>query len=67
MLPHRLIRLSSPKLNYIIGAGAIILYADVIFHVIPTTSPDVTVVLCNVCIYSISKGLLVSIADVLLG
>ena len=46
---HRLIRLSSPNLNYIIGAGAMVLFADVILHVIPTTSPDVAVVLCNVC------------------
>ena len=55
--PHRLIRLSSPNLNYIIGAGAIVLYADVILHVIPTTSPDVTTVICNVCT-TISKKFL---------
>ena len=46
--PHSLIRLSSPNLNYIIGAGAMVLYADVILRVIPTMSPDVAVVLCNV-------------------
>jgi len=55
LFSHRLIRLSSPNLNYIIGAGAIVLYADVILHVIPTMSPDVTTVICNVC-KSIGEG-----------
>ena len=47
-LYHRLIRLSSPNLNYIIGLGAIILYLNVISFVIPTTNADFVSVLCNV-------------------
>ncbi len=43
----RLIKLASPKLNYLIGIGAIILYVTTIFLVGPTTSPGVVTVLCN--------------------
>ena len=46
-LPSRLIRLSSPNLNYLIGGGAIILYVNTSFFVIPTTDPQVVVALCN--------------------
>ena len=49
----RLIRLSSPNLNYIIGLGAIILYLNVITLVIPTTNTDFAAVLCNVSIVQI--------------
>ena len=49
--PLRLIRLSSPNLNYIIGLGAIVLYLNVITFVIPTTNKDVAAVLCNVRLY----------------
>ena len=45
--PHRLIRLSSPNLNYLIGGGAIILYMDTYFFIIPTTDQQVVVALCN--------------------
>ena len=31
------IRLNNPKLNYLIGAGTIVLYVDVCFFVIPST------------------------------
>ena len=48
IVSHRLIRRSSPNLNYIIGLGAIILYLNVISFVIPTTNPDFMSVLCNV-------------------
>jgi len=44
----RLIRLSSPNLNYLIGGGAIILYIDIYFFIIPTTDPSAVVILCNV-------------------
>ncbi len=47
-LLYRLIRISSPKLNYIIVAGAIVLYVVVYLSVIPTTSRDALSVLCNV-------------------
>ena len=43
----RLIKLASSKLNYLIGVGAIILYVDTFFFVIPTTDPDVVAVFCN--------------------
>ena len=45
---HRLIRLSSPNLNYLIGLGAIVLYLNIITLVIPTTNTHFAAVLCNV-------------------
>ena len=39
--------MASTKLNYLIGIGAIILYINTFFLVIPTTSPDVVKVFCN--------------------
>lgn len=47
---NRLIRLSSPKLNYIIIVGAILFYVSAISFVIPSTDPDAVVVFCNVSI-----------------
>ncbi len=43
----RLIKLASTKLNYLIGIGAIVLYLDTFFFVIPSTDPDVVSVFCN--------------------
>ena len=43
----RLIKLASTKLNYLIGIGAIVLYLDTIFFVIPSTDPGVVTVFCN--------------------
>ena len=48
---HRLIRLTSPKLNYIIGAGAVLLYLGITVMVIPSTDPNIVKVLCNVSLY----------------
>ena len=48
VFPSRLIRMSSPKLNYLIGGGAIILYIDTYFFIIPTTDPQVVTALCNI-------------------
>ena len=49
LLVHcRLIRLSSPNLNYLIGLGAIVLYLNIITLVIPTTNTHFAAVLCNV-------------------
>ena len=53
IIHSRLIRLSSPNLNYIIGLGAIILYLNVITLVIPTTNTDFAAVLCNISIIQI--------------
>ena len=39
--------MASNKLNYLIGIGAIILYIDLLFFVIPTTNPAVVSVFCN--------------------
>ena len=48
---HRLIRLTSPNLNYFIGAGAIILYIYIYFLVIQSTDRVVVTVFCNVSQY----------------
>ncbi|CAI8012114.1 Gamma-aminobutyric acid type B receptor subunit 1 [Geodia barretti] len=45
---RKLIRLSSPNLNYLIGLGAIVLYLNIITLVIPTTNTHFAAVLCNV-------------------
>lgn len=42
-----MIKLASTKLNYLIGIGAIVLYLDTFFFVIPSTSRDVVNVFCN--------------------
>jgi len=39
--------LSSPNLNYLIGGGAIILYIDIYFFIIPTANPYAVAALCN--------------------
>ncbi len=52
----RLIRLSSPNLNYIIGGGAFLLYAAVYLTVIPTTDRDIISATCNVCITSWARA-----------
>ncbi len=44
----RLIRLTSPNLSYIMGVGAILLYVDVYFTVVPAEDKDGVTVLCNV-------------------
>ena len=45
---YRLIRISSPNLNYIIGLGAIVLYLNIIVLVIPAAEEEMAIVLCNV-------------------
>ncbi len=42
-----MIKLASTKLNYLIGIGAIILYLDTFFFVIPSTDPGMVSVFCN--------------------
>ncbi|CAI8039800.1 Gamma-aminobutyric acid type B receptor subunit 2 [Geodia barretti] len=53
---ERLIRLSSPNLNYIIGLGAIVLYINVIILVIPAKDANLAAVICNVNPWLISLG-----------
>ncbi len=47
LLFSRLIKLSSPNLNYLIGAGAIVLYVDIYLLVAPSTNLLATRVLCT--------------------
>ena len=44
----RLIKLTSPNLNYIIGAGAILLYLGIYVMAIPSTNQTAVAVFCNV-------------------
>ncbi len=44
----RLIKLTSPNLNYVTGVGAIILYIEVYLTVVQTKSQNTVSVLCNV-------------------
>ena len=44
---HRLIKLASTKLNYLIGIGAIILYINIFVFVIPITNPVAVNVHCH--------------------
>ena len=44
----RLIKLTSPNLNYIIGAGAILLYLAIYVMAVPSTDSTTVAVLCNV-------------------
>ena len=50
LLYCRLIRLSSPKLNYFIIVGAIIMYISIIVYTIPSESELGNTVLCNVSV-----------------
>ena len=45
---HRLVKLTSPNLNYFIILGALFLYAGAVFRVTPSTSLDVWVHVCRV-------------------
>lgn len=56
LLLSRLIRLTSPNLNYLIGIGAIILYIDIYFFVIPSTDKVAVTVFCNVSFLYISHA-----------
>ena len=63
--PHRLIRMSSPNLNYLIGGGAIILYMDIYFFIIPTTNQQALTVLCNVTPWLTAVGYSLSYGTIL--
>ena len=52
----RLIKLASTKLNFLIGIGAIILYVDTFFFVIPTTNPNVVNGFCNLTTWLTAIG-----------
>lgn len=52
----RLVKLASAKLNFLIGAGAIIWYLDTALFVIPVTSPTAVLVFCNLIVWLSSLG-----------
>lgn len=47
MYVHRLIRLTSPKLNFLVGVGAIILYLNLYLFIFPVYDTTTAAVLCN--------------------
>lgn len=53
---YRLIRLTSPNLNYIIGAGAIIIYLVVFLTVIPVANQMLATILCNLVPWLLAIG-----------
>lgn len=46
----RVVRLTSPNLNYLIIAGALLLYASVVFLVTPTLEEETATIYCNVSV-----------------
>ena len=44
----RLMKLSSPNLNYLIGTGAVVLYINMYIYLIPSKDITAVSVLCNV-------------------
>ncbi len=47
-----MVKLASTKLNYLIGIGAIVLFADVI----PSTDPGMVSVFCNLILWQAAVG-----------
>ncbi len=47
---YRLIRLTSPYLNLVIGLGALILYLNMFVHIIPSNDNVTEQWLCNVSV-----------------
>lgn len=48
---HRIIRLTSPNLNYFIIAGCFIMYASIFIRLMPSTDKIVNYVRCNVSLF----------------
>ena len=48
--PLRLVRLSSSSLNYVIIAGALIMYISIILYILPVVNQMATTILCNVSV-----------------
>ena len=46
----RVVRLTSPNLNYLIIAGALLLYASIVFIVTPTLEEETATIYCNVSV-----------------
>lgn len=56
LLYCRLIRLTSPNLNYIIGVGVVIFSLSVFMFVYPPLSIDVLVYHCGVSMFTLSRS-----------
>ena len=54
---HRLVRLTSPSLNYVIIGGVLVMYCSVILYVVPVTTQVANTALCNVSIAIEQMGL----------
>ena len=52
----RLIRLTSPNLNYLIGSGAILLYLAIVVTVWPAATATAAGVLCNLQVWLTGFG-----------
>ena len=50
---HRLIKISSPKLNYFIIAGAMLMYASIYFYLLPVTRIAVVQARCIVSLITL--------------
>ena len=49
LLLCRALKVTSPKLNYFIIAGAILMYISIGFYLMPTKSEDLSLARCMVC------------------
>ena len=45
---YRLVKLSSPNLNYFIIIGAVLMYISIFFYILPVTNTDVVLASCIV-------------------
>lgn len=52
----KLIRLTSPNLNYIIGAGAALIYIDIYFYAAPVTGSKAVAAVCTVTPWLLALG-----------
>ena len=52
----RIVRLSSPTLNYFIIAGTIFMYASIFFFLLPANEMEVIVVRCVVSMHFLTCG-----------
>ena len=50
--PYRVVKLTSPNLNYLIVAGTILLSLSMLQYSVATTNPIIVTLLCWVCIYT---------------
>ena len=63
---HRLIRLSSPKLNNIIGFGVMVLYVAAVLFAIPTQSEAVVSRLCVARLWFLSLGVSLAFGTIIM-